>query len=68
MNQLKLGKKIEREHLPYFRKMKAYKQKTGKCPTESQFVEGIAKAHIKEFPKGNYYSELIKMEKKLKKK
>ena len=56
--QLKLGKKVEKEHLPYFRKIKAYQQKTGKCPTENQFVTGIAKAHIKEDK--NYYSKLKK--------
>jgi hypothetical protein len=52
--QLRIGKKIEREHLPYYRKIK----KTGKCPTENQFVEGIAKAHIKEDK--NYYTKLKK--------
>jgi len=56
--QMKIGKRIEREHLPYFRKMKAHKLKTGKCPTESQFVEGISKAHLKE--DRNYYSKLKK--------
>lgn len=56
--QLKIGKKIEREHLPYFRKIKAYKQKTGKCPTENQFTEGIAKAHLKEDKE--YYTKLKK--------
>jgi hypothetical protein len=50
--QLKLGKKVEKEHLPYFRQIK--KQK--KCPTEEQFVEGIAKAHLSESP--TYYSRL----------
>jgi hypothetical protein len=61
--QLAKGRKVEREHLPYLRVLK----KKNKCPTEKQFVEGIAKAHIKEFPKGNYYDELAKMEKKLRK-
>jgi hypothetical protein len=56
--QLKIGRKIEREHLPYFRKIQAYKKKTGKCPTEKQFVEGIAKAHLKEDK--NYYTKLKK--------
>jgi len=52
--QLKIGKKIEREHLPYFRKVKRVK----KYPTENNFVEGIAKAHLKEDK--NYYSKLKK--------
>jgi hypothetical protein len=56
--QLKLGRKVEKEHLPYFRKIQAYKKKTGKCPTEKQFVEGIAKAHLKEDK--NYYTKLKK--------
>ena len=64
--QLKMGKKVEREHLGTIRKLKAYRQKTGKCMPDNQIVENIAKDHLKEFPKGNYYSELIKMEKKLK--
>lgn len=52
--QLKLGRKVEREHLPYLRKLK----KTGKCPTDSQFVEGIAKAHLQEDKQ--YYTKLQK--------
>lgn len=52
--QLKLGKKVEREHLPYYRKIK----KSGKCPSETKFTEGIAKAHIKEDKK--YYTKLKK--------
>lgn len=52
--QLSVGKKVEREHLPYYRKIK----KSGKCPTEEQFTEGIAKAHIKEDK--NYYTKLQK--------
>lgn len=56
--QLKIGKKVEREHLPFFRKLKAYQKKTGKCPTENQFVEGIAKVHIGE--DNAYYTKLKK--------
>jgi hypothetical protein len=52
--QLKIGRKVEREHLPFFRQIK----KSGKCPTESKFTEGIAKAHIKE--DRNYYKKLKK--------
>lgn len=66
--QLKKGRKIEREHIPYYHQIQKDKMKTGKCPTDEKFVEGIAKAHINEFPNGNYYDELEKMEKKLKKK
>jgi len=65
--QLKMGKSVEKEHLPTYRKMIAYHKKTGKCMPKEKFYENIAKNHIDEFPKGNYYSELAKMEKKLKK-
>jgi hypothetical protein len=66
--QIRKGKKIEREHYPTYKKLKAYHQKTGKCMPKEKFAEDIAKDHIREFPKGNYYSELIKMEKKMKSK
>jgi hypothetical protein len=56
--QLKKGKKVEREHLPYYHQIKKKFSKTGKCPTDSQFAEGIAKEHISENPK--YYDKLIK--------
>lgn len=52
--QLKLGKKVEREHLPFYRKIK----KSGKLPSEEKFVEGIAKAHISEDKK--YYTKLYR--------
>jgi len=60
------GKKVEKEHYPTYRKMVAYHQKTGKCLPKEKFAEDIAKDHISEFPKG-YYTELAKMENKLKK-
>jgi hypothetical protein len=60
--QLAKGKKVEREHLDFYHQIK----KKDKFPSDKKFTEGIAKAHIKEFPKGNYYDELSKMEKKLK--
>jgi hypothetical protein len=56
--QLKLGKKIEREHLPFWKRIKTYKKLTGKCPTDKQFVEGIAKAHLQEDK--SYYTKLKK--------
>jgi hypothetical protein len=56
--QLKIGKRIEKEHLPFWRRIKAFKELTGKCPTDKQFVEGIAKDHLKEYP--DYYSRLKK--------
>lgn len=56
--QLKMGRRVEREHLPFYRQIKKQNQKTGKCPTETGFVEGIAKAHIQEDK--NYYTKLKK--------
>ena len=62
--QLKLGKKVEREHLGTY-KMLMRSKKMNKCPSKDQFYESIAKDHLKEFPNKPYYSELGKMEKKL---
>lgn len=52
--QLSKGKKIEREHLPFYRQIK----KQEKYPSEEKFAEGIAKAHISEDK--NYYTKLSK--------
>lgn len=52
--QIKIGKRIEREHLSYYHKIKNQK----KLPTDSEFTKGIAKAHIKEDK--NYYDKLSK--------
>ena len=52
--QMKMGKKVEREHLPFYRKIK----KKGKLPSENKFVEGISSAHLKEDK--NYYTKLTK--------
>jgi hypothetical protein len=52
--QLRQGKKVEREHLPFYRQIK----RSGKCPSPEKFTEGIAKAHIQEDKK--YYTKLKK--------
>jgi hypothetical protein len=52
--QLKKGRKVEREHLPFYHQIKKDKQ----CPTDEKFAEGIAKAHLKEDK--NYYDKLEK--------
>jgi hypothetical protein len=52
--QLKMGRKVEKEHIPYYRQIKS----SGKCPTESKFTEGIAKSHISE--DSAYYTKLKK--------
>lgn len=56
--QLNKGKRVEREHLPYYHQIQKNKMKTGKCPTDEKFVEGIAKAHINE--DSSYYDKLQK--------
>lgn len=56
--QLKRGKIVEREHLPFFRQLKKQNKKTGKCISEDKFTEGIAKAHLKEDK--IYYTKLDK--------
>lgn len=52
--QIAKGKKVEKEHLDFYHKIK--KQK--KLPSDKKFTEGIAKAHIKEDK--NYYTKLEK--------
>jgi hypothetical protein len=54
--QLKLGKKVEREHLGTIRKLKSYRQRTGKCMSDNKIIESIAKDHLKEDK--NYYTKL----------
>lgn len=56
--KIKTGSRVEREHLPFFHKIKKGYMKTGKCPSDKQFTEGIAKAHIQEDKK--YYTKLKK--------
>jgi hypothetical protein len=58
--QLRLGKKVEREHLGTIRKLKAYRQRTGKCMPDNKIVENIAKDHLHE--DSRYYTKLKKME------
>jgi len=55
---LRKGMLVEREHLPFFHKIKKGYMGTGKCPSDKQFTEGIAKAHIQEDKK--YYTKLKK--------
>jgi len=50
--QLRLGKKIEREHLGTIRKLKTYRYKVGKCMPDNKIIENIAKDHL---PKGKVW-------------
>jgi len=61
--QLEIGKKIETEHKGTYKFIEDYFNKHGKLPPEEEVYKMIAKDHLKEFK--NYYSVLIKMEKKL---
>lgn len=56
--QLKMGKRVEKEHTGTLLKERAYHKKTGKCMPISQVEENIAKDHIKEDK--NYYTKLKK--------
>ena len=59
---IRLGTKIEREHRNTYNKMKKSKCRM----TLKQFARSTAKDHIKELG-SRYYPELIKMEKRIKK-
>ena len=59
--------KIESEHKLSYEKLKRYFKKYKRMPPKSRFYGMIATDHLKEYGK-KYYKELIKMEKKLKKK
>jgi len=56
--QLQKGRRVEKEHLPYYHKIQKDFKKTGKCPSDKAFTEGIAKAHISEDKL--YYNKLNK--------
>lgn len=56
--QLRIGKKVEREHYPTYKKIVAYQKRTGKIMPKEQVYENIAKNHLQEDKK--YYSKLIK--------
>jgi len=54
--EFKKGKVVEREHLGTIRKLKSYRQRTGKCMSDNKIIESIAKDHLKEDK--NYYTKL----------
>lgn len=57
--QLRLGKHIEKEHYPTYRKLKIYHAKTGKCLSKEKFAESIATDHLKN-EDSKYYTKLKK--------
>jgi len=65
--QLKIGMKVEREHTKTINYIKQYLKSYKRLPSNKQIFTSITKDHLKEFP-NTYYTELIKLEKKLKKK
>ena len=60
--ELKIGKKIEREHKSTINKIK----RNPNISNQDAYTS-IAKDHIKEHPNGKYYSKLQKMEKEMEK-
>ncbi len=65
IQQLAAGIKVEQEHKPTYNKIKKYVDSKGKMPSMYQFARWTAMDHLKE--SDDYYEELDKMEKKLKK-
>lgn len=63
-NQLAKGTRIEREHFKTYQFLKRYVKQKGRLPSRYMFYKKIAENHINEYP--TYYSGLIKMERKLK--
>ena len=63
-NQLAMGIEVEREHMPTVEKIKASIQDGKITMSDDEIFESIAQDHIKESK--IYYSELAKLEKKLK--
>lgn len=56
--QMKMGRKIEREHYPTYKKIVAYNKRTGKIMPKEKVYENIAKNHLAEDK--NYYTKLKK--------
>jgi len=65
-DQLAMGIKIEVEHAPTIEKIRASVKDGVISMTDEEIYASIAGDHISEFPNGSYYSELEKLEKKLK--
>jgi len=63
--QLKMGVKIEKEHASTYQFIKDYYKANKDFPPDEEVYKHIAMNHLDEF--SNYYTELVKMEKKLKK-
>ena len=57
--------KIESEHRISYEKTKSYFKKYKRMPPRLRFFSWIATDHLREYGK-RYYSELVKMEKRLK--
>lgn len=64
-SELEVGKKIEQEHEATYQKIKDYYKEHGKFPEAAEVYEWIGGDHLEEFE--TYYSELLKMEDRLKK-
>jgi sulfur relay (sulfurtransferase) DsrC/TusE family protein len=56
---LKQAIRVEMEHKPTFRYIRAFEEKYGKLPSDRKMAAMIAKNHIREDPR--YYQKLKKM-------
>jgi len=65
IKQLAIGTKVEHEHKPTYNRIKKYLASKGTMPPLNTYAKWTAMDHLKEFD--DYYEELAKMEKKLKK-
>jgi hypothetical protein len=59
MKQLKMGKKVEREHSRTYKMLKRIAEKTGHLPSSQVFYKSIALDHI-ETEDPEYYTKLKK--------
>lgn len=58
MNQLKIGRAIEKEHVGTYKFISRYYKSKGKMPPKNTVFTHIAKDHLKE--NKNYYTKLRK--------
>lgn len=68
-NQMEMGIKVEMEHVPTIKKIKAYYERTKKWPKDEEIAKWISQDHLSESNKWsnkNYYTELKKMENNMK--
>ncbi len=60
IDELESGIKVEKEHLPTFKKIKEFYEKNKTWPEEKIVYKWIAEDHLKEHK--DYYTKLLSME------